>query len=177
MGSPSARGVSLSRSRPLTASEVITGRIPYPSGRPCPSRANWWTTTRNAAFRWSIVGTLSYAQGFGGYDSPVLVVLFDPAHVVSVPKDSSDQKVRVEKLFVAALLEEDDISDTIVTVFDEAAAQSTLPVPENEKPVPEWDDDSDDDSWDDESDEWDEDSDDDEDSEDESELADWEKEP
>lgn len=176
-------GFSISQGRePVTVktadgvSEVITGRIPYPVGATVSIPRELVDDNRNAACSVGLhVGTLSYAQGFGGYDSPILVVLFDPAHVVSVPKDSSDQKVRVEKLFVAALLEEDDISDTIVTVFDEAAAREYASRPENEKPVPEWDD-SDDDSWDDESDEWDEDPDDDEDSEDESELADWEKE-
>lgn len=171
-------GFSISQGRePVTVktadgvSEVITGRIPYPVGATVSIPRELVDDNRNAACSVGLnVGTLSYAQGFGGYDSPVLVVLFDPAHVVSVPKDSSDQKVRVEKLFVAALLEEDDISDTIVTVFDEAAAREYAARPENEKPVTEWDD-SEDDSWDDESDEWD-----DEDSENDPELADWEKE-
>jgi hypothetical protein len=161
-------GFSISQGRePVTVktadgvSEVITGRIPYPVGATVSIPRELVDDNRNAACSVGLhVGTLSYAQGFGGHDSPVLVVLFDPAHVVSVPKDSSDQKVRVEQLFVAALLGEDDISETIVTVFDEAAAREYAARPENEKPVPEWDEsdeDYDDDSWDDESDEWDED--------------------
>lgn len=41
------------------------------------------------------VGALEYAESYGGSNCKLLVVLVDPAHVVSVPTDYSCQKMRV----------------------------------------------------------------------------------
>lgn len=152
-------------------SEVITGTIPYPIGATAEMPRELVDDNRDAACSVGFhVGTFSFAVEFGNEDGSILVILFDPAHVVSVPRHAADQKVRVHKLFVAAEFDGEKIPDAVVTAFDADAAKVYGERPENEKPVPEWDEsdeDYDDDSWDDESSEWDEDSDDDEDSEDE----------
>lgn len=66
------------------------------------------------------VGTEAYARGFG---STVVEVLVDPADVVSVPTDCSDQKMRVcrytvakvsqQKILEAVVFDYDDVDDDV----------------------------------------------------------------
>lgn len=51
------------------------------------------------------VGSLKYVQGYGSDSSQYLICKIDPADVVSVPADSSCQKVRVCKYTVASIYE------------------------------------------------------------------------
>lgn len=71
------------------------------------------------------VGALEYAKNFGSHEKKLVVVKVDPADVVSVPRDSSAQKVRVCKyevvehygaalpddFYVPGQLTEDDLGD------------------------------------------------------------------
>jgi hypothetical protein len=51
------------------------------------------------------VGSYGYAKDFGGYSGQLLTVSVDPADVVSVPTDSSFQKMRVSKYTVLEVTE------------------------------------------------------------------------
>lgn len=171
-----ANGYSFSTGRePVTVttadgkSSVITGKIPYPIGSTASMPRNLVDDNRDASCSVGLhVGTESYATGFGSSDGSVLVVLYDPAHVVSVPRCSSGQKVRVHQLYVAAYMG-DHISDVVVTAFDADAARVFDSRPENQVAEEDFDDDGyldddldedDDDLNDDDLDDFDEDADD-----------------
>ena len=152
-------------------SEVITGTIPYPIGATAEMPRELVDDNRDAACSVGFhVGTFAFAVEFGNEDGSILVILFDPAHVVSVPRHAADQKVRVHKLFVAAEYDGEKIPDTIVTAFDADAAKVYGERPENTRPVAEYADDSVDweNEWDD-SEDWDDEYDDEDDSDDEDE--------
>ena len=95
-------------------SNVITGRIPYPVGAKVTIPRELVDSDRDATCSVGIhVGTLSHARGYG---DKVVLVLVDPADVVSVPRHSSGQKMRVCGLFVARLFDaESPIADAIIT--------------------------------------------------------------
>lgn len=99
-------------------SEVITGHIPYPIGATVTIQRELVDADRDAACSVGLhVGTFSYAHGFG---VRTLLVLVDPADVVSVPRDCHDQKVRVCKLIVAREYDEGSpIADIVMSVGDD----------------------------------------------------------
>jgi hypothetical protein len=59
------------------------------------------------------VGALEYAQGFGSSDRRIVICRIDPADVVCVPYDSSQQKMRVCKYVVEGLHNGSHMSDTV----------------------------------------------------------------
>lgn len=111
-------------------SEVITGHIPYPIGATVTLPRELVDSNRDAACSVGLhVGTFSYANGFGRI---TLLVLVDPADVVSVPRDCNDQKVRVTKLVVAREYDADSpITDVVMSVSDDKARQEYLDRPDN----------------------------------------------
>ena len=147
--------------------ETVTGHVPYPVGSTVWMPRHLVDDDRNSACSVGLhVGTYSYAQNFS---QQMLVVLVDPADVVSVPVDHSAQKMRVCRLRVAALHDGEQIADAVIeairTVPDFDASEEYASRPENEvrRPmfavadfphVDGWDDDEDDeddeDTWDDE---------------------------
>jgi hypothetical protein len=83
------------------------------------------------------VGTFGYAESFA---EQMLVVLVDPADVVSVPTDSNAQKMRVCRLYVAARHDGAQIAGVVIdhirTVPDFEAAEDYIRRPENaQRPV------------------------------------------
>ncbi len=157
--------------------ETVTGHVPYPVGATVWMPRHLVDDDRNSACSVGLhVGTYSYAQNFS---QQMLVVLVDPADVVSVPVDHSAQKMRVCRLRVAALHDGEQIADAVIeairTVPDFDASEEYASRPENEVRRPmfavadfpridgwddedEWDDEDDDeDEWADEDDEDDED--------------------
>ena len=149
-------------------SETVTGNIPYPvSATVFMPRHLVDDDRQSACSRGLHVGTYSYAEHFS---QQMLVVLVDPADVVSVPADHSAQKMRVCRLRVAAIHDGEQISDAVIeairTAPDFDAAEEYAARPENKVERPsfsiydfariegwdedDWDDDDqDDDDWDD----------------------------
>lgn len=111
-------------------SEVITGHIPYPIGATVTIPRELVDANRDAACSVGLhVGTFGYAKGFGYH---TLLVLVDPADVVSVPRDCNDQKIRVTKLVVARDYDADSpITDAVMSVSDDKARQEYLDRPDN----------------------------------------------
>lgn len=117
--------------------ETVTGRVPYPVGATVTMPRELVATERSHACSVGLhVGTYGYADTFS---EQMLVVLVDPADVVSVPSDCGAQKMRVSKLFVAALHDGEQISDAVLdnirTVPDFDAIEEYANRLENRRPV------------------------------------------
>lgn len=118
--------------------ETVTGHVPYPVGATVWMARDLVNDDRNAACSVGLhVGTYSYAEHFS---EQMLVVLVDPADVVSVPAHSSAEKMRVCRLYVAAHHDGDQIAETVIdhirTVPDFEATEDYARRPENTaKPV------------------------------------------
>jgi hypothetical protein len=115
--------------------ETVTGRIPYPVGATVSMPRELVDDDRDSACSVGIhVGTFTYAETFS---HEMLVVLVDPAHVVSVPRDAGAQKMRVSELLVAAKCDGEQIGeaviDTIRNVPDPAALEEYLGREENRR--------------------------------------------
>jgi hypothetical protein len=113
--------------------ETVTGHVPYPVGATVWMARDLVNDDRNSACSVGLhVGTFGYAETFS---EQLLVVLVDPADVVSVPTDSSAQKMRVCRLFVAARHDGAQIAEAVIdhirTVPDFEAAEDYLGRPEN----------------------------------------------
>lgn len=146
--------------------ETVTGHVPYPVGATVWMPRHLVDDDRNSACSVGLhVGTYSYAQNFS---QQMLVVLVDPADVVSVPVDASAQKMRVCRLRVAAIHDGEQISEAVIETirtvpdFDASAEYASRPENEVRRPmfavadfphVDGWDED---DEWSDEEDEDDE---------------------
>lgn len=157
--------------------ETVTGNVPYPVGATVWMPRHLVDDDRDSACSVGLhVGTYSYAQNFS---QKMLVVLVDPADVVSVPTDCSAQKMRVCRLRVAAQHDGEQLSEAVIeairTVPDFDATEEYANRPENKvtRPsfavadfpsLPEWDEYVEDDE--DEDDEWESDEDDDSDDQD-----------
>lgn len=160
--------------------ETVTGHVPYPVGATVWMPRHLVDDDRDSACSVGLhVGTYSYAENFS---HKMLVVLVDPADVVSVPTDCSAQKMRVCRLRVAAMHDGEQLTDTVIeairTLPDFEATEEYASRPENEVRRPSfsvadfahidgWDEDEDededsweDDSWDDEDDQDDDENDD-----------------
>ncbi|MBP2451863.1 MULTISPECIES: hypothetical protein [Mycobacteriaceae] len=93
-------------------SETITGNIPYPVGATVWMDRDLVNPDRHSACSVGLhVGTYNYASDFS---EQMLVVLVDPADVVSVPADHNAQKMRVCRLTVAARHDGEQISDAVI---------------------------------------------------------------
>lgn len=93
--------------------ETVTGRVPYPVGATVWMARGLVDDDRDSVCS-SVglhVGTFGYAERFS---EQLLVVLVDPADVVSVPRDSGAEKMRVCRLFVAARHDGDQISEPVI---------------------------------------------------------------
>lgn len=157
--------------------ETVTGHVPYPVGSTVWMPRHLVDDDRDSACSVGLhVGTYGYAQNFS---QQMLVVLVDPADVVSVPTDCSAQKMRVCRLRVAAIHDGEQIADAVIeairTVPDFDATEEYASRPENAVSRPSfavadfphidgWGDE--DDEWDDEEDEDDQDDEDEDDEED-----------
>lgn len=113
--------------------ETVTGRVPYPVGATVSMDRDLVDDDRDSACSVGIhVGTFGYAMTFC---DDMLVVLVDPADVVSVPTDCRAQKMRVCRLFVAARHDGDQITDAVIehirTVPDFDATEDYARRPEN----------------------------------------------
>ncbi len=116
------------------STETVTGHVPYPVGATIWMARNLVDSDRHSACSVGLhVGTFGYAQGFS---AQMLVVLVDPADVVSVPADCNAQKMRVCRLHVAALHDGDQIADTVIehirTLPDFDAVEEYTKRPENQ---------------------------------------------
>lgn len=119
------------------STEIVTGNIPYPVGATVWMDRNLVDSDRHSACSVGLhVGTFSYAEKFS---EQMLVVLVDPADVVSVPVDHNAQKMRVCRLHVAALHDGEQIAGTVIehirTIPDFEAVEEYGKRPEN-KPRP-----------------------------------------
>lgn len=113
--------------------ETVVGHVPYPVGATVWMARDLVNEDRNSACSVGLhVGTFGYAQSFS---EQMLVVLVDPADVVSVPTDSRAQKMRVCRLYVAARHDGDQIAQPVVdhirTVPDFEATATYTNRPEN----------------------------------------------
>lgn len=113
--------------------QTVTGHVPYPVGATVWMARDLVNDDRDSACSVGLhVGTYSYAEHFS---EQMLVVLVDPADVVSVPTDSNAQKMRVCRLYVAARHDGDQISETVIdhirTVPDFEATEDYTSRPEN----------------------------------------------
>jgi hypothetical protein len=96
-------------------SETVTGRVPYPVGATVWMPRDLVDDNRHSPCAAGIhVGTFGYARDFS---DDMLVVLVDPADVVSVPAHSHDQKMRVCRLYVAARHDGEQIADAVVEMI------------------------------------------------------------
>jgi len=92
--------------------ETVTGHVPYPVGATVWMARDLVDDDRDSPCSVGLhVGTFDYAAAFS---ERMLVVLVDPADVVAVPRDSSGQKMRVCRLFVAARHEGGQLSEVVV---------------------------------------------------------------
>ncbi|WP_081706477.1 hypothetical protein [Nocardia sp. CNY236] len=117
--------------------ETITGKVPYPIGATVEMARSNVDDDRDSACSVGLhVGTYNYATSFG---ESTILVLVDPADVVSVPRDHDGQKMRVCKLVVAAPHDGEQISEAILTLVttmpDPAAEAAYRARPENQPPV------------------------------------------
>ncbi|WP_131722485.1 hypothetical protein [Mycolicibacterium conceptionense] len=113
--------------------ETVVGHVPYPVGATVWMARDLVNDDRNSACSVGLhVGTYGYAEHFS---EQMLVVLVDPADVVSVPTDSRAQKMRVCRLFVAARHDGEQIAETVIdhirTVPDFEASGEYTNRPEN----------------------------------------------
>lgn len=113
--------------------ETVVGHVPYPIGATVWMARDLVNEDRNSACSVGLhVGTFGYAQNFS---EQMLVVLVDPADVVSVPTDSRAQKMRVCRLYVAARHDGDQIAQPVIdhirTVPDFEASATYTNRPEN----------------------------------------------
>ncbi|WP_236949445.1 hypothetical protein [Mycolicibacterium goodii] len=113
--------------------ETVVGHVPYPVGATVWMARDLVNDDRTSACSVGLhVGTYSYAECFS---EQMLVVLVDPADVVSVPTDSNAQKMRVCRLYVAARHDGDQISEAVIdhirTVPDFEATEEYTSRPEN----------------------------------------------
>ncbi len=122
--------------------ETVTGHVPYPVGSTVWMPRHYVNDDRQTACSVGIhAGSWSYASNFADH---LLVVLIDPADVVSVPADHSCQKVRVCRLRVAAVHNTDDgdeLSEDVVRAvrtapdFDSAEEYAARPENKVERPM------------------------------------------
>ena len=93
--------------------ETVIGRVPYPVGATVWMARDLVDCNRESPCSGAglYVGTFGYAKHFS---ERMLVVLVDPADVVAVPRDSSGQKMRVCRLFVAARHDGDQLSEPVI---------------------------------------------------------------
>lgn len=113
--------------------ETVTGHVPHPVGATVWMSRELVDADRHPACSIGLhVGTYNYAKGFS---TTMLVVLVDPADVVSVPACSGDQKVRVCRLVVAAKHDGEQIAEAVInrirTIPDFAATEAYVSRPEN----------------------------------------------
>lgn len=64
-------------------------------------------------------GTLDYVNGFRSYDDKTVVVKINPKDVVSVPKDSNEEKVRVCEYAVVDVLQSEFIAPVVEEYDDD----------------------------------------------------------
>lgn len=113
--------------------QTVTGQVPYPIGATVWMPRDLVDDDRNSACSVGLhVGTYSYAERFS---EQMLVVLVDPADVVSVPAYSNAEKMRVCRLFVAARHDGEQMSEAVIehirTVPDFEATEEYTARPEN----------------------------------------------
>ena len=113
--------------------EQVSGRVPYPVGATVWMERGLVNPDRQSACSVGLhVGTFSYAENFS---EQLLVVLVDPADVVSVPVDCAAQKMRVCRLYVAACHDGEQITDAVIssirTVPNFEATEEYVGRPEN----------------------------------------------
>lgn len=113
--------------------ETVNGHVPYPVGATVSMDRDLVDDDRDSACSVGLhVGTYGYAETFS---DDMLVVLVDPADVVSVPTDAHWQKMRVCRLFVAVRHDGDQITDAVIehirTVPDFDATEDYASRPEN----------------------------------------------
>lgn len=113
--------------------QTVTGNVPYPVGATVSMDRDLVDDDRNSACSVGLhVGTFGYAESFS---EQMLVVLVDPADVVSVPTDSHAQKMRVCRLYVAARHDGEQLAGAVIdhirTVPDFDATQGYASRPEN----------------------------------------------
>ncbi|WP_292976279.1 hypothetical protein [Mycobacterium sp.] len=93
-------------------SQTITGHVPYPVGATVSMDRDLVDDNRNSACSVGLhVGTFGYAERFS---EQMLVVLVDPADVVSVPTHADAEKMRVCRLYVAARHDGEQIADAVI---------------------------------------------------------------
>lgn len=110
-------------------SEVQTGRITYPVGATVTIPRELVDDNRSASCSVGLhVGTFSYASTFS---ARTLLILVDPADVVSVPRHSDGQKMRVSRLVVAAEHDGSKVKETVITIADPSAREEYQSRPEN----------------------------------------------
>lgn len=115
------------------STETVNGHVPYPVGATVWMDRNLVDSDRDSACSVGLhVGTFGYAKRFS---TQMLVVLVDPADVVSVPTDCNAQKMRVCRLHVAALHDGEQIASTVIehirTIPDFEAVEEYGKRPEN----------------------------------------------
>lgn len=113
--------------------ETVIGHVPYPVGATVWMPRDLVNDDRNSSCSVGLhVGTFGYAERFS---ERMLVVLVNPADVVSVPTDSNAQKMRVCRLYVAARHDGDQIAETVInhirTVPNFEATEEYTRRPEN----------------------------------------------
>lgn len=113
--------------------ETVSGHVPYPVGATVSMERDLVDDDRDSACSVGLhVGTYRYAETFS---DDMLVVLVDPADVVSVPSDAHSEKMRVCRLVVAARHDGDQITDAVIehirTVPDFGATEDYTGRPEN----------------------------------------------
>lgn len=114
-------------------SEVQTGRITYPVGATVTIPRELVDDNRSASCSVGLhVGTFSYASTFS---ARTLLILVDPADVVSVPRHSDGQKMRVSRLVVAAEHDGSKVKETVITIADPSAREEYQSRPENAAPA------------------------------------------
>lgn len=95
---------------------VHTGTIPYPIGATVTIPRELVDDNRDASCSVGLhVGTFRYASTFG---ERTLLVLVDPADVVSVPRHSGGDKMRVSKFVVAAEHNGSKVQEAVITISD-----------------------------------------------------------
>lgn len=100
-------------------SGVHTGHIPYPIGATVTIPRELVDDNRDASCSVGLhVGTFRYASTFG---DRTLLVLVDPADVVSVPRHSGGDKMRVSRFVVAAEHTGSKVQEAVVTITDPSA--------------------------------------------------------
>lgn len=118
--------VSVPDGEPIT----LSGHIPYPVGAEVSMDRALVDDNRNSPCSVGLhVGTHAYAVGFG---KRIILVLVDPADVVSVPRDANDQKMRVCRLVVLSEHEGERIPQAVMTVPNHEARKEYQSRAENQ---------------------------------------------